>query len=217
MTSSLIRHNTLSEVVYAAIKERILTGKFKQGEKIPELAVSQEFGVSSTPVREALRLLHGDGLVRSEGRRGARVIEPTVEEVRHAYQAREVIECAALREAAGRFSEEDMEEFLRLAEVTTRGDMESIEFLKADRAFHRFFVRRSESNWYLKFHTEIAQVLLVVRIPRIARWKIESAGREHVEIAQAVRDHDIDQAVSILRRQIQTSCRWATSDSNGES
>jgi DNA-binding GntR family transcriptional regulator len=216
VTSNLIQHNTLSEVVYAAIKERILTGQFKQGEKILELAVSQEFGVSSTPVREALRLLHGDGLVRFEGRRGARVIEPSVDEVRHAYQAREVIECAALREASENFSKSDIDEFLRLATATTRGDMDSLEFLKADRAFHQFFIRKSQSTWYLKFHTEIAQVLVVVRIPRIARWKIESAGREHVEIAQAVKDNDVDKAVSILRKQIRTSCRWATSGSNGE-
>lgn len=210
MNTSVINHNTLSELVYAAIKERILTGQFRQGEKIPELAVSQEFGVSSTPVREALRLLHGDGLVRFEGRRGARVIEPTVDEIRHAYQAREVIECAALREATAKFAATDVEELVKLAKETTRGDMAALDFLKADRAFHRFFIVKSQSSWYDKFHTEIAQVLQVVRIPRIAAWKIESAGREHVEIAEAVQAGAIDDAVAILRKQIQTSCRWAT-------
>lgn len=206
--TTLIPRDTLSERVYAAIKDRILTGELRQGERIPEVAVSQELGVSSTPVREALRLLAADGLIRYEGRRGVKVIEPTEAEVRHSNEAREAIECAALEAAAKQFSASDTREFLRLAKKTTVYSGDPLQFLRDDQEFHAFFIRKSGNDWFLKFHTELWQFLLVARIPWISEWKIDAAGIQHVEIAKSLAEGNVDHAISILRSQIRTSCRW---------
>ncbi len=204
-----LARDTLAEQVYSALKARILSGELKQGERIAEMAISEEFGVSATPVREALRLLNGDSLIRFEGRRGARVIRPTVEEVVHSYEVRRVLETTALREAIADFSEEEQKQFVELAEKTLDFVGDPMGFLDGDREFHEFFIKRTGNKWILKFYTEISNFLLIVRLSKMTDWKIENAAKEHIEIARAASRRDADAAIEILVQQIETSKEWA--------
>lgn len=209
ITKPRVARDTLSEQVYAALRSRILSGDLKQGERLGELAVSEEFGVSATPVREALRLLNGDGLIHFEGRRGARVIEVHAEEVRHSYDVRKTLEIMALREAATLFSAAEKAQFIALAEKTNSPADDPLGFIEADRAFHEFFIRKTGNKWILKFYREITNFLLVVRLSKMTDWKIDSAVKEHLEIANAVADDDVERAVLVLSKQLDTSRSWS--------
>ena len=206
-----IDRETLSQQVYGLLRQRILKGEILQNERLSELGISQQLGVSATPVREALRLLNGDGLVEYEGRKGVRVIQPTREEIRQCYSVRLALEVLALREAVPTFSPADNKHLLELARAVDVGAGKTDAFIKADRSFHEFFIERSGNVWLRSFHTELIDFLLVVRQKSQRDTRIRTTVKDHVEIANAVREGDVDEAVAVLTRHIERAREWALS------
>jgi DNA-binding GntR family transcriptional regulator len=100
----------------ADIQARVLSGEFASGSRLRQESLATEFGVSRTPVREALRKLQAAGIVQLEPRRGARVRGPSAREVREAYEVRAELEGLAAALAATRIRDEDLR---RLREAQT--------------------------------------------------------------------------------------------------
>ena len=96
----MIRHssyyNTSSDFVYLELRAKIVRKQLKPGERLPEIRISNEMGVSRTPVREALRRLASEGLVRIIPNSGARVTAPSAAEVDGAYNVREHLEALSV-------------------------------------------------------------------------------------------------------------------------
>jgi DNA-binding GntR family transcriptional regulator len=97
-----------------AIQTRVLSGDVPVGTRLRQEALAEEFGVSRTPVREALRKLQSTGLVELLPNRGAVVRGPSAREIREAYEVRAELEGLAAELAAGRISDADL---LRLREA----------------------------------------------------------------------------------------------------
>src|SRR3954465_6210310 len=92
----------------ASIQARVLSGEFASGSRLRQESLASEFGVSRTPVREALRKLQAAGIVQLEPRRGARVRGPSAREVREAYEVRAELEGLAAALASGRMRDEEL-------------------------------------------------------------------------------------------------------------
>jgi DNA-binding GntR family transcriptional regulator len=92
----------------ATIQARVLSGEFESGSRLRQESLATEFGVSRTPVREALRKLQAAGIVQLEPRRGARVRGPNAREVREAYEVRAELEGLAAALAATRIRDEEL-------------------------------------------------------------------------------------------------------------
>src|SRR5262249_51891998 len=92
----------------ATIQARVLSGEFATGSRLRQESLATEFGVSRTPVREALRKLQAAGIVQLEPRRGARVRGPSAREVREAYEVRAELEGLAAGLAADRIRDEEL-------------------------------------------------------------------------------------------------------------
>jgi DNA-binding GntR family transcriptional regulator len=92
----------------AMIQARVLSGEFASGSRLRQETLATEFGVSRTPVREALRKLQAAGIVQLEPRRGARVRRPSAREVREAYEVRAELEGLAASLAATRIRDEEL-------------------------------------------------------------------------------------------------------------
>lgn len=208
-SGDMIERDTLSQKVYSVLRERILIGKLKQGERIGEVAMSKELGVSATPVREALRMLRGDNLIEYEGRRGASVICPTIAEIKQCYDVRLALETLALREADANFTEADRDHFVALAEDSIQLASSHVEFTDRDRAFHAFFIEKAANSWVINFHNAIIDFLVVVRLPNMKQERVAAAGMEHLVIANSIRDRDLPKALATLEMQILRSRHWA--------
>jgi DNA-binding GntR family transcriptional regulator len=207
MTTPDIARNTLSHQVHTWLRQQIFSGQLKQGAHLSEQAISESLKVSATPVREALRLLNGDGLAELVGRRGARVIRPTTEDIRACFQVRKALECLALREACPRLRPEDFEELKRIKEMLgQRGQRDAQAFFDADRAFHGFFLERAHNSWLSQFLSTLADFLLVVRQPLLRTSTLEAPRAEHLAIANAVLKGQIDQAEELLGQHIDRVC-----------
>jgi DNA-binding GntR family transcriptional regulator len=125
-----------------AIQTRVLSGEVPVGSRLRQEALAEEFGVSRTPVREALRKLEATGLVELLPNRGAVVRGPSAREIREAYEVRAELECLAAELAAGRISDRDL---LRLREAQALF-RRSVETLIARRA-RRPQPWKDESVW----------------------------------------------------------------------
>ena len=103
--------------VYDRLKEAIITGTLRPLERISENKVAADFGLSRTPVRQALQRLEAEGLIQVVPKRGSFVSRPTVEDILEIYQIRTPLEAACARVAAERIEESQLTLLDRLVRV----------------------------------------------------------------------------------------------------
>jgi DNA-binding GntR family transcriptional regulator len=121
--------------VAAYLREAILGGQLRPGDRIRQEEVAERFGASRLPVREALRILAAEGLTELEPHKGARVPRLTQHEVEVIYQMRERLEPLALAESLPRLTADDDERLGKLQQrIEDNDDLEK--FLDLDREFH---------------------------------------------------------------------------------
>lgn len=208
--STAINRETLASRVAVRLKDEILTGVFKPGERLNEIAIADRFCVSPTPVREAMQLLRGDGLIEYADRKGMRVIDITERQIRQAFSVRNAIERLALEEAVPQMSSSDRERLVELAEQTEEARGRPARYLfEIDRRFHAFFVASSENVWLSEFSGRIANVLTVARLELFKDPEIDSVIAEHRAIAHAVLADDLLEADRQLDQHITRVCRNA--------
>jgi GntR family transcriptional regulator, rspAB operon transcriptional repressor len=136
----------LTELVRSALREDIVSGQLRPGERIVQDSVARRFGTSRIPVREALRELASEGLVMLEPDVGARVAKLNAAELIEVYLMREALEPIAVARSAPRISDDAVAELHELVEEIERraqaGDMH--EFLDLDRRFHEITFSMAE-------------------------------------------------------------------------
>ncbi|WP_020469532.1 GntR family transcriptional regulator [Zavarzinella formosa] len=147
MAKTTLNRTCLAEQIRDVVADRIGRGDYPPGYRLVELCLAKEFGTSQAPVREAIRMLGGLGLVDSVPRKGARVREMTDREQREMNQVRAALEDMACVLAARHFqtNAEAGEELRRLNAIVTRaakkGDFETLAVSNND--FHRLIVNAS--------------------------------------------------------------------------
>lgn len=200
----MLRHQIRDVII-----ERILGGAYAPGERIVEIRVAQEFGVSQAPVREALRELERLHLVVSEPFRGARVREVTAEELAEIYPVRAALEEVAARGAAAALAgdvsrlEEELDGMRRAAAA---GDVTA--FVDHDVAFHRAIVDAS-GNQTLGELWRSLQVDLRTTITLVKRAAgLDQVAEAHVPVMEALRAGDEERSATELREHIEAFGRW---------
>jgi DNA-binding GntR family transcriptional regulator len=191
-----LRRHSLTEQVYDAIRDAIVSKVLPPGIRLSEAALAEKFGVSKTPVREALLRLGAVGLVESEAS-GTRVVTPSRDRIRHAYEVRGGHEFTAARLATARAGRREVAALQRVAEQSVlsaeAGDAQG--FREFDARFHRG-VARAASNPLLTQLVENSFSLtwaLRRRDVPVTGDSIDCA-RQHVSIAGAIREREAQQA-----------------------
>ena len=129
---------SLVDIAYEGLREAITSGALLPGTRLREAALAHHFDISTTPVREALRRLDREGLVRLSPNRGAIVAEFNLREILDLFEIREVLECRAVRRAATQRSRDLRAAdaaFSVQAEVISHFDR--VEWNRREVAFHR--------------------------------------------------------------------------------
>ncbi|MEV4892600.1 GntR family transcriptional regulator [Nonomuraea sp. NPDC055795] len=190
-----------TESVYRRLRERIVTGGYAAGERLTELSVSAVLEVSRTPVREALRRLEGDGLVRGAGR-GVIVAALSGEALAHAYAVRASLEAltaetAAARQRAGRIAPADLADLGRdntlLAEVTKAGDYDQAMLL--NRRFHRRVAELAANPIALEMLDRLwDQIVVSTRASLTPPRRPDAVVAEHRLLVRAIADGEAERA-----------------------
>lgn len=201
------QRGTLATSIAIQLKRAILAGELLPGDRLSEQGLAERFGVSPTPVREAVRLLTADGLVEYVDRKGVRVITLSEAEIRQAFAVRGALEREALREAVSTMTRAQRAQLHKLALRTNeaRGRPAAVLF-EIDREFHAYFVECAGNPWLRDFSAQMGNVLTVARLHLFAAPDIDSVLDEHVAIARGVLNHDAEAAVAALDRHIDRVC-----------
>ncbi len=202
--SPLVSRPTLRDQIKDALLQRILQGTYAPGERIVEIRVAQEFGVSQAPVREALRELEILRLIESEPFRGARVRGVRPEEVAEIYPVRAALEEVAARAAAPRLDgrvQPLAEELEGMRAAAADGDLHR--FVAHDVGFHRGFVVASGNRTLIDVW-ESLHVDLRTRLTLIQRHgSLSEVAERHVPVMEALDAGDGTLAGRLVREHIE--------------
>lgn len=199
-------YSTSAEAVYRKLLHMIFSKQLRPGQRLPEVLLAEQLEVSRTPVREALRRLANEGLVVLMPNVGASVVTPTRQEMLDTYEVRNVLECLAVRKAAGRIGavqlarlEEKIEEE---TEIFALRDLEA--YIEINNAFHRIIAEAS-GNLVLADSIEnyLARTFVyMVFFERFFDFDTNPSLEEHRAILAALRAHDEEEAVRLMNLHI---------------
>ena len=198
-------HPNVSQVVYEALKSAIVEQRLASGSRLVESTLAGNFGVSTTPVREALTRLEREGLVSLLPRRGAVVSTFTAEDARDIGELREVLELHAFQRAWARWKAEHSAQLQQLLaegqEVVDRGDYRG--YGRFDQEFHRLIVQASGNRRLIRVFEMMRDQFQMVRFQAVRLPGRPDIGhREHQQIVAALVAGDGEGAERLLRAHI---------------
>ncbi len=197
------RHQTLREKILETIRDAILKGTLKAGEKVAEPELAERFGISRTPIREAFRQLESEGYLTVIPRKGAVVASLSERDIEEFYSIKSILEGYAARMAAENLSDKDIERLEtineRLHQLAIGGDIKT--FFKIHNEFHDLFIRAAGNE---KLFELIGQLGLKFNRLRMASLslpgRMDISVQEHKKILQAFRQHDGEAADNLVRK-----------------
>lgn len=193
------RRGFLSERAYDKLKHAILSGVLTPGTPLVELDLARRLGIGRTPIREAIRRLREEGLVRLVRNKGAFVERMGFTEIEEALFLRELLEVAAVHRGIDAIPEERLKEldsaFERFAEMGDRFPAD--ECLAADVALHELIVTSARSSRLVKFHKQLADQIHRIRYFQAERMRASIP--EHRAIIRALRRRNAAEAQRALR------------------
>ena len=175
----------LRDVVFNTLRQAILTGDLKPGERLMEIHLANKLGVSRTPIREAIRKLELEGLVIMIPRRGAEVAQITEKSLKDVLEVRRALDALCAELACDRISEEEMsglkEACAAFERATATKDARII--AEADVAIHDIIVRAANNDRLIVLVNNLSELMYRYRFEYI---KDESQHRRLVEEHRAI-------------------------------
>lgn len=195
----------LRDVVFNTLRQAILRGELKPGERLMEIQLANKLGVSRTPIREAIRKLELEGLVLMIPRRGAEVAEITEKSLRDVLEVRGALEELAVKLACQKITDEQIQE-LRMAEkefemALSSGDVTV--YAEADVKFHDVIYRATDNQRLIQLLFNLREQMYRYRVEYLKRE--ESHGNlliEHKKIIETITNRDMDAAVDAVCQHI---------------
>ena len=184
----------IRDEVYHRIRQAILRGTYKPGEKLQEVALAEELGTSRTPVREALRKLEVEKLVIYYPHRGTFVSELPADEIAELHQVRTLLERFIARRAARNATPQDIERLNSILARAERGE-EPDEILEAVEDFNTALFELSRADHLVDLTRRIRELLQRVLVSNhLDPVRRAEAHQEHRRIVEALAANDPDRA-----------------------
>ena len=178
------------------LRDAILSGRLKPGDKLGAEEMAGEFGMSRTPIREAFRVLASEGLVELIANRGARVSEWTPDEIDGVFETRVRLEGMAASLAAERVTWEELEHLQRLADDIARlaapgPDRDTEEVQRLNGEFHAEIIRIASSSALANAMATVVHARVLARTRASFDEEAERrSSHHHLEIVAALRAGD---------------------------
>ncbi len=192
-TSSVIARRSLHDELVDLLHEMLLAGELRPGEKVNEQALCARFGVSRTPLREALKVLASGGLITLSPNRGASVVRITPEEIDELFPIMGALEGLAGELACARITDAQVAEIRRMHDAMVEHYElgESARYLKLNRAIHEaIFAAAGNAELTALYHTLMIRTHSVRFIAKKSPHRWKEAVDDHVEIMDALEKRD---------------------------
>ena len=185
----IIKTGSLADMVFDKLETSILSGEYSAGEILTELSLSQQLNVSRTPVREAIRRLQQENLVKEVGK-GVKVVGVSISDLEDIFEIRSRVEGLAAKKCAEKITQKqisELEEIVELQEFyTAKKIADSIK--NADTEFHKKIYEVCGSEIYSSMLSDLHK-----RVQKFRKISVENSGRainaqkEHREIFEAIK------------------------------
>jgi GntR family carbon starvation induced transcriptional regulator len=193
---------TRSEWAEDRLRQAILRGELRPGQRLHASDLAGRWDVSATPLREAFQRLAGEGLVELLPQRGARVSELAAGEAARIYELRLLLEPLALRQSLEASDDQHRAE-IRAAFAAFRSARSTLEGVEAHAEFHRILLARCPSMWLLRFTAQLADASRLYQIASVGAAPGQRHPRgEHQALRDAAIARDIDACVTLQEQHL---------------
>lgn len=175
----------LRDVVFQTLRQAILRGELKPGERLMEVRLAKKLGVSRTPIREAIRKLELEGLVLMIPRRGAEVADITEKSMRDVLEVRRALEVLAVSLSCDRISGEQIEALKEAAEEFDRSlTLDDVtRTAEADVHFHDIIYRSTDNQRLIQLLSNLGEQMYRYRVEYLKHREFHpQISREHKEL-----------------------------------
>lgn len=195
----------LRDVVFNTLRQAILRGELKPGERLMEIQLAERLGVSRTPIREAIRKLELEGLVVMVPRKGAEVASITEKSLRDVLEVRKALEELAVELACKRMTNEEIRKLeqqqLHFREEISSGDITRI--AEMDVEFHEMIYVGTKNERLVQLLSNLREQMYRYRMEYIKdKEKRGTLVEEHANIIETIKKHDAGAAREAIRRHI---------------
>jgi len=200
--SKILASRPLYEEVADQLRVRIFAHELTPGTWIDEQTLAKEFGISRTPLREAIKVLAAEGLITMKLRRGAYVTEVNRGDLEQIFTILSLLEGQAAKEAATKAQEKDLNELddmhLRLEKAAADRNLE--QFFEVNVRFHERIIAIANNPWLTDVIADLRKVLKLQRKDALSRTgRLQSSLSEHREILKALLKRDPIAAEQAMR------------------
>ncbi|HJS03204.1 MAG TPA: GntR family transcriptional regulator [Variovorax sp.] len=197
-----IVHNSLHDEVAATLREEIFSGTLAPGSFVDEAALCERLSISRTPLREALKVLTAEGLMRHEPRRGCFVAEVTQKDLDEIFPVIALLEGRCAWEAARNASDAELAALEALHDKLARHARAKRinEYYATNYAIHEAIIMLADNRWLAQVIGDLRKILKLARLQQLhAPGRLEQSLSEHLAVFAALKARDSDGAEAAMR------------------
>jgi DNA-binding GntR family transcriptional regulator len=201
MTSTSLTSRALYEEVAELLRERIFSRELTPGSWIDELKLADSYGISRTPLREALKVLATEGLVTMKVRRGAYVTEVNEKDLTDVYHLLSLLESDAAGVVAANATRAQLAELQSLHDELETATANRTRFFELNEMFHRRLLAMADNRWRDQMVGDLRKVMKLNRHNSLLKsGRIEESLAEHRALMLALTSSQVDEAVQCMRQ-----------------
>lgn len=195
-------HNSLHDEVAAQLRDRIFAGELLPGTFLDEARLAEQLQISRTPLREALKVLTAEGLIRHEPRRGCFVNQVTEQDLDEIFPVIALLEGRCAREAAVNASDVDLLQLEVLHEKLSRHAKAKriTDYYAANFAIHEAIITLANNRWLAQVIGDLRKIVKLARLQQLhAPGRLDQSLSEHLAVFAALKARDPEGAEAAMR------------------
>ncbi len=201
-------YKPLRELVFETMREAIIKGSLAPGERLMEVQLAEELGVSRTPVREAMRKLELEGLVAMIPRKGAYVADYSIKDITEVFEIRAALESFAAGLACERATEQELDELSALAdrvwEMAKNNDLKNI--IQVDTDFHERIYQSSHNSRLIQMLSNLREQIHRFRSTSLASpGRLQDTLQEHKALVEAIVERNMPLAQKLALEHVENA------------
>ena len=196
----------LRDVVFNTLRQAILRGELKPGERLMEIQLANKLGVSRTPIREAIRKLELEGLVLMIPRKGAEVAEITEKSLKDVLEIRRALEDLAVRLACEKITKEELQELKKAGDDFKKvlKSQDITEVAEADVRFHDVIYVATDNPKLIQLLNNFREQMYRFRVEYLKKAEVRpQLLAEHDEIIKYITEGNKEEAARVVTRHIE--------------
>lgn len=211
MSALTLTPRALYEEVAEALRQRIFQRELEPGSWIDELKIAEEYGISRTPLREALKVLAAEGLVTMKVRRGAYVTEVSEKDLTDVYHMLSLLESDAAGCVAAQATAAQLTELQALHDALESAIDNRESFFDLNEQFHMRLLDIADNRWRNQMVADLRKVMKLNRHNSLLKTgRVQESLKEHQDLMKAIASRNTANAVACMKKHFENGLEAAT-------